>query len=152
MRTLESGGDVTAEVRSPGRNASSQPLQISAARRVVYLAGAGVCFGSGILGVLLPGLPTTPFLLLTSYLLVRSWPRLNETLLRSRLFGPILCDWQQHGGIRPDVKCRSIAAVVMLVSATFYFSPLTRPLLFLVGGLAMIGVLVILRLPSVDKS
>jgi uncharacterized protein len=143
----ESGGGVTISSLH-----SSRPRQISSTRRIVYLAGAGLCFGSGILGVLLPGLPATPFLLMTSYLLAQSWPRLNDSLLRLRVLGPILRDWQQHRGIRPDVKLRAIVTVVLLVSATSYFSPLNRPLMVLVAGLATIGVLLILRLPSVRES
>ncbi|NOY28703.1 MAG: DUF454 domain-containing protein [Planctomycetes bacterium] len=49
----------------------------------------------GIIGIALPGLPTTPFLLLTSFFLARSWPRMHQRLLASKLFGPVLRPWKQ---------------------------------------------------------
>ena len=148
---LELGGGVTTSVRSSDGDASSRQQATSSAKRVVYLAGAGACFGTGIVGLLLPGLPTTPFMLLTSYLLVRSSPRLNDVLLRSRVFGSILRDWQHHGGVRPAVKLRSIGVVLLTVSATLCFSSLDYPTLILAAAFATIGVLVILRLPSTRK-
>ena len=82
------------------------------------LVGAAAFFAVGVLGVFLPVLPATPFLLLTSYFLVRSSPRLNAALLRSRFFGPILKDWQVHGGVRRDVKIQAIVIVVIAVAAS----------------------------------
>ena len=70
---------------------------VTGLRRMLYLLLAGGFFVLAMAGVILPGLPTTPFLLLTSYFLVRSYPRLNERLIKSKLFGPILVDWHVKG-------------------------------------------------------
>ncbi len=117
-------------------------------KRVVFLVCAGVFFVLGSLGALLPILPATPFLLLTSYFLLRSSPRLNTALLRSRLFGPILIDWQQHGGVRYDVKLKAICIVAIAVGVTIYltnFAPI--PTVAVLLG-AAIGIIVVLRLPT----
>ena len=116
-------------------------------KRIVFLCGSGIFFVLGVLGALLPGLPATPFLLLTSYFLVRSSPRLNERLLRSKLFGPILTDWQQHGGVRPDVKLQAVIVVVIAVSVTLFFTRRSLVPGLIVVVLATIGIIVILRLP-----
>jgi uncharacterized membrane protein YbaN (DUF454 family) len=56
--------------------------------RFVY-AGLGVaCFGLGAVGAVLPGLPTTVFLIVGSYFLARSCPALREALLATRLLRP----------------------------------------------------------------
>ncbi len=102
----------------------------------------------GVLGAFLPGLPTTPFLLLTSFLLARASPRVNAALLRSRLFGPILTDWQEHGGIRKDVKVKAVVFVVLAVTATIYFTPPSLATRLTVVLLATIGITVIVRLPT----
>ena len=114
----------------------------------LYLALAAFFFAISILGVLLPVLPTTPFLLLTSYFLARSSPKLNAALLKSRLFGPILQDWQQRGGIRLHIRCKSIAIVILVISISIWLSQPTRPVLVAMVAAALVGILVILRLPS----
>lgn len=117
--------------------------------RALFLTVGGFFFALAVLGAALPGLPTTPFLLLTSFFLVRSSPRLHRALLRSRFFGPILRDWQEHRGVRRDVKLQAIVAIVLAVGATWIFGSLAPWLLGAVLALAGVGVLVILRLPTV---
>ena len=117
-------------------------------RRAFYLACGGVFFVLGTLGAILPGLPTTPFLLLTSYFLMRSSPRLNAALLRSRFFGPILIDWQIHGGVRPDIKVKSICVVSAGTAVSVLSLGDSLWLKGLVLSLAGVGVLVIIRLPA----
>ncbi|MEX0794936.1 MAG: YbaN family protein, partial [Pirellulaceae bacterium] len=103
-------GDTRSGRDSLSRHAATphQPLNphsplklVTGPRRVMYLALAAVFFVLGFLGALLPILPTTPFLLLTSYLLVRSFPALNDKLLHAPLVGEILRDWQVRRGVRP---------------------------------------------------
>lgn len=110
----------------------------------------GVFFlGLGLLGVLLPGLPTTPFLLLASYFFIRSSPRLNQRLLDSRLFGPLLADWQHRGGIRQHVKLKAISVVTVTVVASAYMSRNSPPLVLVICVAAAVGLIVIARLPTI---
>jgi len=128
----------------------SPPRLVRGVKRILYLAGAGLCFSLGLLGALLPGLPATPFLLLTSFFLLRTSPQLNARLLRSRFFGPILRDWQENGGIRRHVKLKAIVFVVIAVGMTIVFSSLTLWPKVSVGLLACVGVGVIVRLPTAE--
>ncbi|MFO0866063.1 MAG: YbaN family protein [Gemmataceae bacterium] len=116
--------------------------------RAVYLLLAGVFLLLAIIGVLLPGVPTTPFLLLTSFFLVRSSPRLNDALLRSRFVGPILRDWKHHRRIKRRTKWRAAALVAIMVTLTLVFSSLPFEWKLGVLGLAGIGIIVIVRLPE----
>lgn len=122
--------------------------RISGAIRAVYWCGAALFFALGALGAVLPGLPATPFLLLTSLILVRVSPAWNRRLLRSRFFGPILRDWQEHRGIRPDVKIQAIVAVLLAVTLTLLLMDLSPAIRAIVATAAAIGVLVIARLPT----
>lgn len=135
------------------RDASTPPIaaeRSGGVMRVVYLLLAGVTLSLGVLGIVLPGLPTTPFILLTSWFLSKSSPRLRRRLLESRLFGSILQDWQQHRGIRRGVKYRAVALVVLLVAATCWFSNFSPVLLTVVVSAACVGVGVIVALPVVE--
>lgn len=118
-------------------------------RKVLYLSAAGFFFVLGVLGVVLPGLPATPLLLLTSYFLVRSSPGLNAALLRSKVFGPILQDWQEKGGVARHIKYQAIGAVVIAVAVSLYFTADSLWFAAAVAIVAAIGVFVVIRLPEV---
>jgi hypothetical protein len=122
-------------------------LVVAGPRRLVYLALAAVFFGLAVLGALLPVLPTTPFLLVTSFLLVRSSPALNERLLRSRVFGLLLEDWRRHRAVRPQVKVISIAASLTAVALSALYGNLPPLGLASLGAVALAGLVVVMRLP-----
>lgn len=118
-------------------------------KRICYLLAGGFFFLLGALGTFLPGLPATPFLMLASYFLVRASPRAHQALLRSRLFGPILVDWQVSGGVRRPVKLKATALVVLTVGLSIWLTG--RSLIPAIGisVLATIGLTVVWSLPDV---
>ena len=64
--------------------------------------------GLGFIGILLPGLPTTPFLLVAAGCYARSSDRLYHKLLNSRRFGPFIRRFQEDQSIPKRIKVRSI--------------------------------------------
>ena len=119
------------------------------AMRSLYLLGAALSFALAVAGLVLPVLPCTPFLLVTSFCLVRSAPGLDAKLRRSPLFGPILRDFERHGGVRLSVKITALATLAIAVIGSLVFGSLSTPLRVLLLVLAAIGVFVILRLKTV---
>lgn len=79
---------------------------------------------------------------------MRSSPRLNERLLRTRMLGGILRDWQQLGGVRPHVKLKAVAIVTIAAGVTLYFSVLPFAAKAIFAVLAAAGIYVIGRLPT----
>lgn len=70
--------------------------------------------GLGLLGVVLPLLPTVPFMILAAFCFARSSDRLHQWLINHPTFGPLIADWERNGAIRPKAKklaTVSIAAV-----------------------------------------
>ena len=63
----------------------------------------------GTLGVVLPLLPTTPFILLAAWCFARSSPRFHHWLLYRSWFGGYLRHWQKHRAMPPGAKPRAIA-------------------------------------------
>src|SRR5918994_5193610 len=118
-------------------------------KRCALIVAGLVLVGLGYLGVLLPGLPTTPFLIGASYCFIRSSPRLHGWLRRSPVLGKVLADWETHRGIRLPVKVLAISMVVVVVTASLVLSRLPVPVKVLIGGLAAIGVGGILWVPTV---
>lgn len=92
--------------------------QCRTGRRSLALLTAGyVSLGAAGLGVVLPLLPTTPFLLVALWAFGRSSPDLAARLRSSRRFGPALRNWQDAGAIAPRAKWRALA--VMAVGAAW---------------------------------
>ncbi|MCG3729858.1 YbaN family protein [Vibrio cincinnatiensis] len=79
------------------------------------VGGLSLCLG--ILGIVLPLLPTTPFILLASACFLRGSPKFYHWLHHHPLFGPILANWQQHRAVSKQVKRRG--SVFILASFTF---------------------------------
>src|SRR6056297_648377 len=67
--------------------------------------------GLGMLGVVLPLLPTVPFMLLAAFCFARSSERLHNWLLSHPQFGPAITDWQDRGAINARVKRISTLAI-----------------------------------------
>lgn len=82
--------------------------------RWLYLSVACICIGLGSLGIVLPGLPTTPFLLLAAWAAARSSPRLHAWLVHHRWFGPPLRNWENERAVSRRAKA---AAVVLLAAS-----------------------------------
>jgi uncharacterized membrane protein YbaN (DUF454 family) len=73
----------------------------------------GWCFfGLGAVGVVVPGLPTTPFMLLALWAFSRSSKRFHSWLYNHPLFGPPLQKWEEHQVISVPVKVFSVLAMV----------------------------------------
>ena len=136
----------------PEVDSSEAVAERSGSRRLLYLLLAALFFALGLIGIFLPLLPTTPLMLLTSYFLVRSYPPLNDRLLRSRLIGPVLRDWQLRRGVRRGVKFKSIVLVAVVVAASLALSELPSWLKIAIVAVASVGIIVILKLPSIDDS
>ena len=60
--------------------------------------------GLGFVGVFVPGIPTTPSILAAAWFFARSSKRFEQWLLNHKIFGQIIRDWQQHGGIARKSK------------------------------------------------
>jgi uncharacterized membrane protein YbaN (DUF454 family) len=69
----------------------------------------------GVIGVVVPGLPTVPFLLLSAWSAGKGWPRLELWLLAHPSFGPPLKRWREQGAV--PRKAKYLATVMMTMSA-----------------------------------
>lgn len=128
------------------------PTAISRLRTAAELALGWMCVGLALAGAVLPLLPTTPFLLLASFLFLRSSPRCHAWLLQNRLFGPFLRDWERHHAVRPAVKWLAIAIVLVVAGVSLVSGRLSWPLQWSFVGLCAIGLMVVLRLPTVPAA
>ena len=115
----------------------------------ILLTGAGVlALLLGLLGIVLPGLPTTPFVLLSAACLARSSPRLHQKLISHRHLGPLVRDWEENRSLTRRTKWLSTTIMsTMVVLSAWQFSG--RPLLqVLVLTLGVVVCIVVWRIPT----
>ena len=86
-----------------------------------FLKITGIIFvGLAILGVVLPILPTTPFLLVAAACFAKSSPRLQKKLLANKTFGPLIHEWQQHRSIPRKAKLIALLTIILSVVWSAY--------------------------------
>ena len=88
---------------------------------MVLIAAGMICLALGSVGIFLPVLPTTPFVLLAAFFFARGSPRLHRWLLRNPVMGRMIRDWQRNGVIRLRPKLTATAMMVLLCSYTVFF-------------------------------
>ena len=125
------------------------PTQVKGLRKLMYVSLGCLFVGLAALGVILPGVPTTPFLLLASFFFVRSSPHFHAMLLRSRIFGPFLRDWNEKRAVRPSVKYTTLAVIPATIATSAYFAQFSWPILLVVIALGLVGVTVVVCLPVI---
>ena len=76
--------------------------------KTLYIVLGSISLGLGILGIFLPLLPTTPFLLLTAYCYFKGSPRLYNWLLNHQHFGPIVRNFRENKAIPLRAKIISL--------------------------------------------
>ncbi|MDP1832575.1 MAG: YbaN family protein [Geothrix sp.] len=94
-------------------------------RPILVTAGL-LCLILAVLGVFLPLLPATPFLLLAAACFARSSERLHAWMLRHPRFGPILGDWESQGAIRPGAKRAATVAILISAALTLALTHMPR--------------------------
>jgi len=92
--------------------------------RALYVAGGTICVAAGLLGVFVPLLPTTPFLLLAAFLYARGSTRLHRWLLENRWFGGFLRQYIERRALSRQHKVVTLLAlwIALGLSAGFAVS------------------------------
>jgi len=116
--------------------------------KAIFFGMGVLCVGLGGIGLLLPVLPTTPFLLLAAACFARSSPRAHARLLNNKVFGPTIREWQ----ISRSIPGRTKALAITVMSVMVAFSLILTSASFLVQAFLVIcwaGVTIyLLRVPS----
>ena len=71
----------------------------------------------GVIGVFVPLLPTTPFLILSAACFSKSSKVMHDWLITHSIFGPILSDWEQNGTIALNIK---VIATILIIGLASY--------------------------------
>lgn len=83
--------------------------------RVFWLVVGILALALGGLGVVLPLLPTTPFVLVAAFAFANSSDTLHQWLLDHNIFGPLIANWQRYGAISRSAKVLSLLSMVAVL-------------------------------------
>ncbi len=135
-------------VRRPKKVTDCKPITLSSTEfislkrkkltiyRILYFIGGNISLAFGIMGIFLPGLPTTPFVLLAAALYAKSSPKLYNWLLNHKFFGPRIRNYREKQGITKKGKIRIIvmmSSMVLLSSIVFIPAPALKIMVLAAG-------------------
>ena len=78
----------------------------------------------GFIGIILPLIPTTPFILVAVWFFARSSKKFENWLLNHKIFGKNIRDWRNHGAISKNAKMSAVPLILFSFSMSIYFNNL----------------------------
>ncbi len=129
---------------------SSKPSSSRTVRWLLWLAGT-VSLALGLIGVVLPGLPTTPFVLLAAACYAKASPRLHGWLLNHHFLGPMVRDWEQHRSLTRRTKTVAIGSMVVMVGLSAWGFRHQPWVLAALLAAAAVGLIVVARIPTRER-
>ncbi len=120
-------------------------------KKYLLISTGTISLSFGILGIFIPILPTTPFLLLSSFCYIRSSKRLYNWLINHRIFGHLIYNYLTYRAVERNAKIVSIVFLwVALLSSILLLSNIYIRIFLLVVG---IGVSIhLLTLKTLEKN
>ncbi len=128
--------------------ASDSNLHSSRHVRALLIFVGTVCLVTGLIGIVVPLLPTTPFLLLAAACYARSSERFYEKLVTNRYFGPPILQWRRTHTVSGKNKRNAVLIIIATFSTTMTFGVDKTYLRVILACTALILIALILRLPS----
>lgn len=145
---IEGGAACAYHPREMTSQADDEPAERSALRRGLYVGLGSACVALAAVGVVLPLVPTTPFLLLAGFFFARSSPRLDAWLQQSPVFGPYLRQWKRERTVPRRAKLVAILMVTVTLGSSILFAVEATWLRGLLATLLVGLVAFLSRLPS----
>lgn len=110
--------------------------------KIFYISLGWGAVALGLLGVVLPVLPTTPFLLVAAFAFGKGSPRARAWLIDHAHFGPSIREWEERGAISRRAKTLAVTMMAMVFAASLVlgapWAVLMAQILFMGAGAAFI--------------
>lgn len=123
-------------------------LHRSGAMRIFLITLGWVSFTLGIVGIFLPVLPTTPFLLLAAFCFAKSSARFYNWLLNHRWFGPSIVSWKKNGTIPRKTKIVALTLLALSIGSSVAFFIRPAPLKIMVSAIGIAVAAYLIRIPT----
>lgn len=124
--------------------------------RAVWLTVGVLSLAVGAVGIILPGLPTTPFILLATFCFARSSDTFLSWLINSKCFGPILREWHENRALPSrKVKIYAVSFALTCFGASIIYFAIFSPIWWIsiiLGALCVVVCTFLVRLPATPYS
>ena len=91
-------------------------------KNYIYIALGSFFLVLGFIGLFLPIVPTTPFILVSVWFFARSSNKLENWLVNHKIFGKMIQDWRNHGSINKKAKISATLLIIFSFSGAIYFN------------------------------
>ena len=123
----------------------------SAGNRYLFLLAGHLSLAVGIIGLLVPIMPTSPFVIIAAACYARSSERFYRMLLGNRYFGEDVRRWRERGCVRRRLKLTSAMVLAVAFSVTVAILMESAWARWLVGVIGLLAVAAVLYLPACDE-
>lgn len=137
-----------AAVSTAGKGA----LLVRGPKRLLFLAAGAGSTVMTVIGLIVPGIPTVPFLLASSYFLARSSPRAHATLLATPMFGTVVREWDAHEALSRTSKNRLIVFTLVIIGTTVIIAKASPVALGMMTIIAPACIYSIVRIPEIQEA
>ena len=119
--------------------------------RYLFITFGTIFLGLGVIGVFVPVLPTTPFLLLSAACYVRSSNRLYSWLINHKLFSKFVRDFRESRAISLRNKIISILSMTLMIALSIFIFAEAFYIKLILLILGAVGFIVILSIPTLKR-
>jgi len=110
-----------ANERSPETRLNQQPPKANRLKRGLFVAAGSIFLAVGCIGIVLPILPTTPFLLLSAACYYKGSERMHRWMLSNRWFGSYIRNYKEGKGLQLKAKVFTLALLWLVISYSALF-------------------------------
>ncbi len=118
---------------------------------LIYKILGFVFVGLGAIGIFLPLLPTTPFLLVAAACFAKSSDKWHKWLLSNRVFGPVIINWQENRCISLRTKIVAVSLIVLFGGISILFLLNDYTLKIICSILLLTGLFFVIRIKVCKK-
>ena len=119
--------------------------------KITYIAIGSISLGLGVLGIVLPGLPSTPFFIISAALYVRSSSSLYNWLINHRIFGKYIKLYEEHKAMSVQSKMISLILMWSMISISAFVLIDNIIIKIIILSAGVIGTVVIIKLKTYKK-
>ena len=106
--------------------------------RLIWMVLGALALIAGLIGVVLPIVPTTPFIILAAFFFGKGSRTVELWLINHRTFGPMILDWRKNGAIAPRYKAMGLSMMAAAFALSLYLrlpaTALTAQAVCLIGA------------------